>query len=98
MFKDMHPGAGEIFVFYSTDCVMTGMCNPGDVRSVTQTPMTEDGMRQHWKCNVTYYNGDEKEFILPSPGIKIRLSKDEAEEGVRTLKPQLFTGSKTFYT
>lgn len=44
---------------------------------------------------MSYYNGDEKEFILPSPGIKIRLSEQQAREGAKSLRPQLFTGEKT---
>ena len=59
---------------------------------VNQVPMTTDGHRQHWKCTVLYQNGLEKEFILPSPGLKLRLSQMQAEEGIKNLKPQRFTG------
>lgn len=50
------------------------------------------GHTKEWKYNVEYFNGDKKEFVLPSPGLKIRLSSEEAKEGLRTLKPQPFTG------
>lgn len=38
-----------------------------------------------------YYNGDKKIYVLPSPSLKFRLTPEEAEEGVKNLKPQSFT-------
>ena len=64
----------------------------GEISHVAQTPLTSDGHRQDWNCCVEYFNGDAKEFVMPSPSLKIRLSTSDAMEGVRKLKPQLFTG------
>lgn len=51
------------------------------------------GHTKEWKYVVEYFNGDIKEFVLPSPGLRIRLSSEQAKEGLKNLKPQLFTGS-----
>ena len=59
---------------------------------VKQTPIMTDGQRQYWKCTVEYQTGVEKVYTLPSPGLKLRLSQEQAAEGVKNLKPQSFTG------
>jgi hypothetical protein len=82
-------------VCYNLYRVRISQYNIGGVRTVEQIPMTEDGRTKDWKCKVSYFNGDDKVFILPSPGIKIRLSEEEAREGARSLKPQLYTGGST---
>ena len=66
------------------------MCT-GAVRTVVQTPIATDGHRQNWKCEVDYYNGDKRFFVLPSPSLKARLTHEEAREGVENLQPQPFT-------
>jgi hypothetical protein len=64
----------------------------GEVSHVEQTPLTSSEHRQDWKCVAEYFSGEKKEFILPSPGVKLRLSAEQALEGVRNLQPQTFTG------
>lgn len=69
----------------------------GAVRYVAPpTPVRRESSRhghtKEWKYVVEYFNGDIKEFVLPSPGLRIRLSSEEAKEGVINLKPQPFTG------
>lgn len=61
----------------------------GEVRSLVQTPL---GDEKKWKCVADFFSGEQKEIELPSRGIKLRLSKEEAKEGVRNLKPQRYTG------
>lgn len=74
------------------------MCSfSGEISHVSQTPMSDSGHRQNWKCFVEYFSGSKKEFVLPSPGLRIRLTSEEAEAGVRKLKPQPFKGILCMY-
>jgi hypothetical protein len=89
----MNPGAGllyHLFTFHFIICPP----NTGEVRSVIQRPLMSKGHRQEWKCFVEYFNNDKKEYVLPSPAIRVQLSAEEAREGVETLKPQPFNGNK----
>ena len=79
--------------YYYLSVYTTNKFNAGDVVNVKQTPIMTDGQRQHWKCTVEYESGAEKVYTLPSPGLQLRLSQEQATEGVKNLKPQCFTGN-----
>jgi len=92
IFKVAAPDSGmvQILIMLNVNIYITG-----EVSHVQQTPLTSSEHRQDWKCVAEYFSGDKKEFILPSPGVKLRLNTEQAMEGATNLRPQPFTG--TYY-
>ena len=84
-------------IFTAVVALYSFVLQTGEVSHVTQTPLASDDHRRDWKCSVEYFCGEKKEFILPSPSLKVRLSTKEAMEGVKNLKPQRFLGESFNY-
>jgi hypothetical protein len=64
----------------------------GRVLHVDETPLEREmGKRQSWHYEVTYSNGDKRQFCVASPGLPVHFdTATEIKEKLKTLKRQPF--------